>query len=596
MSKQHKIKDYLYLKDLRHSLKLLRAFNKYIYRYWKLELAILIFGNLSILLSLSIPYLGKLIVDNGILAKDLGSLIGLSVWSAGIFNISLAFSVVFDYLKNYTSIKVEDDLNRDIFKKIKAQKLAFLQQTPAALNLFRITNDISSASHIINSTLVNFMNALLKIIFITIIILFINPLLLFIVLVSQILAVIKWKFLLGPMRDLRKKSLEISEDIYEALNNFFSHIYLIKAFGTAGREILKYMHSLFKQMRLNMKMARISALSDFFTIFYDKLFFAIFAFFLSLLVIKGKISFGSMAASLLYITQGIAAYSSLTEMINQFLINRISLERVTVLLQEPVEVEKQNEIKLFPQDLRRITFSNVTFGYFHNRDILENMNFSIEPGSRIGLTGPSGCGKTTTLNLILGLYQPAKGKILLGDNNLEEIDQKFLLEKIGIALQESFLFNDTIANNIAYGLRQATQEEIMRAVHLAGIESLIESLPKGLDTVIGDNAYLLSEGQKQRIAIARALIKKPQILILDEAMSSLDSDSEEKIIKAIKETFEGSTLIVVSHRLSTLQKMDMIYFFESPKIMHIGFHDKLVRENLHYRELLGAQLSLKEVE
>jgi ATP-binding cassette subfamily B protein len=218
------------------------------------------------------------------------------------------------------------------------------------------------------------------------------------------------------------------------------------------------------------------------------------------------------------------------------------------------------------------------------------MSFSIEPSAKIALTGPSGCGKTTLLALILGLYEPANGSILLDEIDIRDIRLKCLKAQVGIALQEPFLWNDTVANNILYGAEGAGREDMLKAAALAGAHDFIMNLPEKYGSNSGDAACRISEGQKQRIAIARAVIGRPKILILDEAMSSLDSETEDKIIDNIKREFANSTIIAVSHRLSTIRKMDCVYFFEGPGRMVIGTHDGLLAQNRKYRDLLASQV------
>lgn len=583
--------DKLRFEDIKEGFTLFRRFNSYIYRYWKLGLAILILGNLSMLLGLVNPYIGKLILDNGILAKDLHYLIVFSLLAVTIFAVSLLLSIAYDYLKNYALVKVEVDLSRDVFKRLKKRSLEQLQLRPAASNLFRITNDISGASTIINVTLVHLINAFLKVIFITAIIIFINPAILLIVLAYQIIVIIKMKFLVKRAENIRRLHLQKTEYIYRLLNDFFSHIYLIKAFATMGREIKKYMHSFFDLMKLDMRGARLRAVTGFAAGLSDKLFFGILVFYGSFLVIKGEMTLGTMGAILLYISQGVGAYSTLTNMAGQLVLNKVSLERVASLLDEPLPVKPKTKIdQLHPEDIRKIVFEDVVFGYQPEMEILKDMNFTIPAGSDIGLVGHSGCGKTTLLSLILGLYQPKAGKILIADKLIEEIDLQYLLERIGIVLQEPSLFADTIANNISYALKKVSKKDIIEAATQAQALDFINSLPQGFDTLVGENAYRLSQGQKQRVSIARALIKKPQILILDEAMNSLDSETEAKIIANIKEQSLHPTIILVSHRLSTVKEMDLIYYFQKSNVMHTGKHEVLLERLPGYRQFFKAQL------
>ena len=195
------------------------------------------------------------------------------------------------------------------------------------------------------------------------------------------------------------------------------------------------------------------------------------------------------------------------------------------------------------------------------------------------------------ISLLVRMYDPDKGAILIDGINIKDMRLSSLREGIGIALQEPFLWNDTVKNNILYGKENAHADDVIRAARIAETHDFVIGLPDGYDTVIGENACKISEGQKQRIAIARAVIKKPKILILDEAMSSLDSKTEDRVIDNIKKEFMDSTLIIVSHRLSTARKMDMVYFLQDSSTMKIGTHEELMANSDAYKELFASQLT-----
>lgn len=583
----------LKFKDIREGLKVTLRFNKYILRYWKLELIIFVLGNCSMLLGLVNPYIAKWILDKGILGKNLHLLFIFSAAAAGIFLVSLILSIIYDYLKNIAVIRIEADLTRDVFRRFKAQALGYLQNTPAAINLFRVNNDISGSSTIINVTLVHFISSLIKIIIITVIIFSINPWLLIIVIFYQFLVILRVALLIKPLERFSRMNLERSEELYKKLEKIFSNIYLLKAFGTLGREINEYVHSLFENTRLAMRFKRLTAVASFFDSISNKFFFGVLSFFGAVLVIQGKLSLGSLGAALAYISQGIGAYSTLTSMSGQLVLNKVTLERLANLLDQPLPANNRANANLKPQDVRKIEFNNVSFGYRPERLILKNLSFVIEPGSHIGLVGQSGCGKTTLINLFLGLYQFESGTINIGERDFMNIDSVHLLNNVGIVLQEPFLFDETVANNIAYAVKKVPFEDIEEAARLAGALDFINSLPDKFNTVVGENAFKLSQGQKQRLSIARVLIKKPQVIILDEATSSLDVESEEKIIRNIKERFNNSTIIIVSHRVSAIAQTDLIYFFQSPDRIVSGSHECLLREVPAYGTLFAINVNEK---
>ena len=577
-------------KDIREGLALTLRFNKFIARYWKIQVLIFMLGNSSMVLGLVNPYIGKFILDKGILGRDPKALLGYSMMAAGIFVVGLILSLAYDYLKNYTVVKVEADLNREVFRKIRRQSLGQLQSLPSAVSLFRITNDITSASTIINVTLIHFIGVVLKILLITIIILLLNPLLLGIILSYQVLVLLRVSIVSGISEQLSRLSLRQGEIIYKKLNSFFGRMYLHKVFGTVARESREYMHHFFDALRLNMRGARLKMQVGLATSLVDKVFFGLISFVGALLVIKGDITFGTLSAILMYISQGVVAYSALTGLAGQLVVNRVPLERLAVLLDQPEGAGISRVGTHTPADIREIKAEGLSFGYKPGVPVVSGMHFVIPAGAHVGLVGYSGCGKTTLLSLLLDLYEPQKGKISLGGVALHEIDRGYLLKNVGVCLQEPFLFDTTIAENILYADKRAARQDVIETLRLAEAAGFISELPETIDAQIGEEGYRLSQGQKQRIAIARALVKKPQVLILDEAMSSLDSPTEEKIIANIRNNFRHSTIIIVSHRISAVRGLEAIYFMAGPECICIGTHEQLLRDNAHYREFFSAQL------
>ena len=240
----------------------------------------------------------------------------------------------------------------------------------------------------------------------------------------------------------------------------------------------------------------------------------------------------------------------------------------------------------------RIDFENVTFRYANtNRDAIRNVTLHIEPGKTFALVGASGAGKSTILSLILRLYDPTSGAVKIDGRELRSITQKSLRDQIGLVTQETFLFHDTIFNNILFGQLNATQEQIYEAAQAAYAHEFIMAQPKDYQTVIGDKGCLLSGGQQQRLAIARAILKNAPILLLDEATSSLDSESEQQIQKALAKLAAGRTVIAIAHRLSTVLSADQIIVMDSGRIKEIGTHAELLNKSGYYRRLYDHQFN-----
>ncbi|MCX5703843.1 MAG: ABC transporter ATP-binding protein, partial [Candidatus Omnitrophica bacterium] len=292
---------------------------------------------------------------------------------------------------------------------------------------------------------------------------------------------------------------------------------------------------------------------------------------------------GSLMAATLYLGQLSSLQSTFTNFLQQIFLGSVSIERLEAILSTPGESQELLSAKQLVFSAGNIKFNNISFGFIPDRLVLDNLTFDIPGGSCLGLVGPSGCGKTTLVNLLLRIYQPINGTILIDGCDIRQIQAKAFYEQIGLMLQEPWLWNDTIENNIRYGKDNANTKEIEEAARIACIDDFIMGLPEGYNSRIGENASKISEGQKQRLAIARALIKRPKILILDEAFSFVNEGLEAKIIDNIKSALEASTIILIAHRLSVLSKTDRVYFFTGPRNIEIAQHEKLFKDNPSYR-------------
>jgi ABC-type multidrug transport system fused ATPase/permease subunit len=282
--------------------------------------------------------------------------------------------------------------------------------------------------------------------------------------------------------------------------------------------------------------------------------------------------------------------------LKSIMINSVSCQRLAEIMDTALTTKEMAEAIDCRFARGEVRFKDVSFTYQKNKFIFKKMSFVFSAHARIALVGPSGCGKTTLLSLILRLYDLQGGVIFIDGYDIKRVKLALLRERCGVALQEPLLWNDSIKNNILYGRSNATPEEVVWAAKVAEADGFIGQLPEGYETVIGENACKISEGQKQRIAIARAVIKKPKILMLDEAMASLDSHTEDKIIDNIKREFQDSTLIVVSHRLSTVTQMDAVYFLQGPEKIDIGTHERLFLSSPRYKTLFASQIETKSYE
>jgi ABC-type multidrug transport system fused ATPase/permease subunit len=381
------------------------------------------------------------------------------------------------------------------------------------------------------------------------------------------------------------------------LHEIFSHIHLIKAFDKEGHHAEQHVKGLTENMRMNLGVARLEAATSFSNDLIGRLIMGAVILYGGLRAVKGDITLGSLSAIALYLGQLSGVMRALSQSSQQLVFGIVSWERLEKILDYRAEPPIRRETAAFFSN-GRIEFRNVAFGYKTTRPteiggrqpIFDGLNLVIDGNSCVGIVGPSGCGKTTLVNLILGLHRPLRGDIVIDGRDISGLEKTSFCSQFGVALQEPYLWDDTVENNIRYGKAAAAFGEVEAAARMACAHEFIRGLKKGYETVIGENACRISEGQKQRIAVARAVIRRPKILILDEALSSVDSETADRIITNIKNTLKETTIIIISHHISVISKMDTVYFLRGPNRIDADQHERLLERSAEYRVYLAAHL------
>jgi ABC-type multidrug transport system fused ATPase/permease subunit len=309
------------------------------------------------------------------------------------------------------------------------------------------------------------------------------------------------------------------------------------------------------------------------------------------MALNGSLSIGDIVRFLLYLNLFYTPISTLATSVDNLLQAIAGAQRVYALLEAEPDIRDKADAIHLTTTQGSLSFENVQFYYNENIPVLDNISFHISPGSMVALVGPTGVGKTTIASLITRFYDPSAGQVTLDGINLRDVSVVSLREQISVVSQDVFLFNGTVAENIAYGKTDATQEEIIHAAQSAFIHDFIVTLPNGYDSLVGERGILLSGGQKQRLAIARALLRNTPILILDEATASVDLESESKIQQAIQQLAGSRTLVVIAHRLSTVRRADNIIVLEKASIVEQGNHQQLMAKDGLYARLCASQLA-----
>ncbi|HNB57888.1 MAG TPA: ABC transporter ATP-binding protein, partial [bacterium] len=399
----------------------------------------------------------------------------------------------------------------------------------------------------------------------------------------------------GVIMTRSQKVQEKLSDISSAAQENFSGIRVVKSFVQEAAEIKKFENLSHEYIQLNMSMVRIRGIMMSSVILTIGLSVAVLLWYGGSLVIDGVMSIGEFTAFNFYLAMLIWPMVAVGWVINIFQRGSASMKRMNAIFDEqPAISDKNNQSNGHSDIAGKIEFRNLNFSY---RDIpvLKNISICIHPGMTLGIVGATGSGKSTLVNLIPRLYDIPDGMLFIDDRDINTIPVSILRQHIGMVTQDNFLFSDTIYQNIVFGVDNPPTDKVIWAVDTAQLRSNIEDFPEKYETIIGERGITLSGGQKQRLSIARAVIREPKILILDDALSSVDTHTEDEILKRLKILMKNRTTLLVSHRIQTVKHADLIIVLKEGAIIETGTHDDLVEQNGTYAAMHERQLLEEEV-
>jgi len=537
---------------------------------------------------LFIPYISKLFIDKAFINKNAHNFIKLSIVSAVLFLISTLMNLIANVVKNRISVRIKLDLASGFIKKIYLLDMAFFNFKAAGENIYRLS-DTESVANFIVERLPGIGLDLVKIPIILAISLCINVHLTIVLLILSPLFLVHRVYLQKKLRSVYEENWRNRAKLFQEITESFSKILIIKAFALESFQHRKYVKSLVENIRSLIKSFRWSTINTLSASFLSKGILGLVTIYGGWMIIKGQLTLGSYTAVMIYLVQIGALLESLGTRIAYLSNERVSIDKFYEIMDiAPRIKDKPNAIEL-EQIKGTINFKEVTFGYENDKAIFENLNLEIPAGSWVGVVGLSGSGKTTLMNLILRLYEPTFGDVQLDGVSIKDIKLKSLRSNIGIATQQPLLFDLSVKENIRYGLKSLSDTQIIEAGKIACIDDYITGLPQGYESFIGEDACRLSQGQKQRISIARAVARNPRVLILDEASSSVDAYTEERIFENLRAKRQGLGTIIISQRLSSVKDADKIYFFVKGMAIH-GKHEELLHRSQDYRDFFQNQL------
>ena len=498
---------------------------------------------------------------------------------------------VFEFFRGRILVDVTQDLiakfRREISEKVKYIPTSYYDKNKTGDLLSRMTNDVETLGKNLQQTISSILSSIVLIVGILTVMIKISPTLTLVFLFTLPMTYFSTKFISKKSQGyFRRKSQGLGSMVGFVEENF-SGSELIKAFNYEGRAEREFLD-------INENLYEVSYRASFMTgimlpimTFISNLGYVMLSIVGGLLVLSGKLFVGDIQAVIQYVRRLANPIEQLAEMASIFQASIAAAERIFEFLdQEPEEEIVTDEIKRPVED---IEFDKVYFSYDKKTPVINNLNLHVEKNKTVAIVGSTGAGKTTIVNLLMRFYDIDRGRININGVNIKDVSRKNLRSLFGMVLQDSWLFRGTIYDNILYGRQDATREEVIDAAKKAYCHSFIEKLPKGYDTVLNEEASNISQGQRQLLTIARALLSDPEILILDEATSSVDTRTEALIQKAMKNLLKERTNFVIAHRLSTIVNSDVILVLDKGDIVEKGNHKELLARDGIYAELYNSQ-------
>ena len=599
------------------------------YKWQMLAVLFLILAHTG--LNLLSPLVLRDLIDRTIPSKDINRLVLLSLALLFIPILNSGMNIIQRRLSSSVGEGVIYDLRMALYSSLQRMSLRFFTNTKVGELMSRLNNDVVGAQNAISSTLISIITQTIQAVAVLVVMLTLEWRLTIISVSIFPLFVLASRLLGNRLRDMARKQMEANAQMNAMMNETLNigGVLLVKLFGRRDLEIDRFSKRASQVANLGIQRSVIGsffmAIIGLISAVGSALVYGLGGYF----VIQDMFTIGTIVAFGAYLGNLYGALQGLSNAPVEFATSLVSFERVFEVIDLPVDIPEKPDALALENSRGEIVFDDVTFVYeagdehllsdVHRygsmenvvavlsgekpeqdedetmprsqaRNIaLEDISFRAEPGQLVALVGPSGAGKTTLTYLIPRLYDPASGSIRIDGHDLRDVTLSSLSSQIGMVTQETYLFHDTIRTNLQYARLDASQLDLENACRVANIHNFIQDMPDGYDTIVGERGYRLSGGEKQRIALARVILKDPRILVLDEATSSLDSESEALIQDALKKVMAGRTSIVIAHRLSTILAADQILVFDRGRIVESGTHNTLLEQGGLYASLYNTQ-------
>lgn len=578
-------------KDIRYTLKRLWHF----FRNEKKQLLIaFLFIMVSGLLGLLVPYfIGKAIdaIFPGKYLVEFQKLRHIMLILLSIYIVDNMLTFLQEYLVAGIAQRVVFTLRENLFQKLQSLPIMFFDTHTHGEIMSRLSNDIDNVSTTISQSIIQFMASSVSILGSLAMMIYLSPLMTAASMITVPMVYFLTRFIAKKTKLLFREQQKTLGRLNGHIEETIAGIHVVKAFNNEEKVIdeFKAQNQILREVGVRAQiwsgfiMPLMNVINNFG--------FGVIAIFGGSLALRGVISVGVIASFISYSKQFTRPLNELANTFNTLQSGIAGAERVFEILDQSEE-RKDSDNAIIIKDIKgEVEFENVSFEYKKDEPVLKNISFKVNPGTNIALVGPTGAGKTTIVNLLTGFYEIDKGDIKIDGINIKDYEKNSLRKIFGMVLQDTYLFSGTIRENIKYGNLGASDEDIKNAAALARAEDFINKLPQGYDTYINEGGTNLSQGQRQLIAISRAILANPYILILDEATSSVDTRTELKIQEAMVKLMENRTTFIIAHRLSTIKDADIIMVIDHGEIVEKGSHEELLDKGGHYYNLYQSQFA-----
>ena len=574
--------------------KTLKKIFKYAKRYTPLFVLSVIFATITVITTLYLPILTGEAIDYILEPGKVDFVVIWSILKKGIF--IMLVTAVSQWLMNTCNNKmtygIVRDIRKDAFDKIEILPLGYIDTHSHGEIVSKVIADVDQFAEGLLLGFTQLFSGIVTILCTLFFMVKLNWMIAVVVVVITPLSLYMASFIAKKTFHMFKEQSVARGEQTAFVNEMIENQKVVKAFGYEDKANERFEKINDKLEKASMQATFFSSLTNPCTRFVNSLVYAAVGIVGAFFVISGKISVGQLSCFLTYANQYTKPFNEISGVVTELQNALACAGRIFELIEEVPEVAEKEPAKTIENQAGSVELENVSFSYVKEKPLIQNFNLKVKPGQRIAIVGPTGCGKTTLINLLMRFYDVNDGTIFVDDVDIKDVKRKDLRSGYGMVLQETWLKEGTIFENIAMGKPDATKEEVINAAKASHAHGFIMRMPKGYDTVIGEDGGSMSQGQKQLLCIARVMLLLPPKLILDEATSSIDTRTELKIQEAFATMMKGRTSFIVAHRLSTIQSADVILVMKDGNIIEQGNHEELLKQKGFYANLYESQFAL----